>query len=146
MYVVLQFSVLHQQINCCFILVHANNQNIIMELVAHGGMIFYNVHTGRHTNTHCHLIHPCTQVQAGTKPSPRYTTCVLTQTHSHPHKARVLCSLMPPVELSLDFVSLLSCISFGSDGRWARLWRSARSEGDESWPPSLGSCSLKPRP
>lgn len=69
MYAVLLFPVLHQQINCCFILVLANNQNIIMELVAHGGTIFYTVYTHRHTD-----IHACMHANAkGT-----------THTHTHP--------------------------------------------------------------
>ena len=148
MYVVLLFSVLHQQINCCFILVLANNQNIIMELVAHGGTIFYSAHTHKGRHIHTHLIHACTQMQARTEHPPSILTHMLTYTHTqrHPHIARVHCSLIPPVELSLDFVSLLPCIFSGSDERWAWLWCSARSQRDRSWPPSPGSCSPKPRP
>lgn len=151
MYVVLLFSVLHQQINCCFILVLANNQNIIMELVAHGGTIYYSVHT-THRQARTRTLSPISFMHARkckqelNNPPPHTHAYLHTHTHRHPHKARVRCSLMPPVELSLDFVSLLSCIFSGSDERWARLRRSARFERDESWPPSPGSCSPKPRP
>ena len=149
MYVVLLFSVLHQQINCCFILALANNQNIITKLVAHGGAIFYSAQgTQTHTHTHTLPSHSCMHANASrnlTPPSFHIPHPYL-HTHRHPHKARVRCSLMPPVELSLDFVSLRSCIFSGSDERWARLRRSARSERDEIWPASPGSCSLKPRP
>lgn len=64
MYVVLLFSVLHQQINCCFILALANNQNIITQLVAHGGTVFYSIHTDTQagTQTHSHFIHACMQM------------------------------------------------------------------------------------
>lgn len=108
MYIIFLFSVLHQQINCCFILVLANNQNIIMALVAHGGMIFYSARRGRRACS------PLIQ-----EPAPPL------HTHRRPHKAGVQRSLMPPGELSLDFVSLPSCIFSGSDERWARLQRSA---------------------
>ena len=93
-----------------------------------------------HTHTHTHR-EAHTSFMHARKYNPPYT-----HTHRHPHKARVRCSLMPPVELSLDFVSLPPCIFSGSDERWARLRRSARSERDESWPASPGSCSPKPRP
>lgn len=53
-YVALQFSVLHQQINCCFILALANNQNIITELVVHGAVMFYSAHPGKRTHTQRH--------------------------------------------------------------------------------------------
>lgn len=150
MYVARLFSVLHQQINCCFILVLANNQNIIMELVAHGGTIFYSVHTHRQAHA---LIHACTQKQAGTKqlpppPPPLSHTCLhtLTHTHMHPREARVHCSLMPPIEPSLDFVSLLSCIF--SEEWWevgsAVALSSLRDRRELAL--SLGSCSPKPRP
>lgn len=55
-----------------------------MELVAHGGTIFYSVHTHRQAHA---LIHACTQKQAGTKqlPPPSTLAHMLTYTHTHSH-------------------------------------------------------------
>lgn len=132
------------------VLALANNQNIITKLVTHGGMIFYSAYTV----THYLLIHPCTQTHTGTT-LPLHTPPLhlLTYMHrSHPHKARVHRSLMPPVKLSPDFVSLLSCIISGSNKRWVRLWQT--SPGPQSlgrytpmlqlWPSQPKSLGLAP--
>lgn len=84
MCVALLFSVLHQQINCCFILAFANNQNIIMELVAHGGMIFYSAHTDTHTHYNTSFMH-AHKMQRGATPPHTPLTHTFTHLHSHSH-------------------------------------------------------------
>lgn len=127
------FSVLHQQINCCFILVLANNQNIIMELVAHGGMIFFFLFA------HSRFIHACRQ---------RQTPSLFLHT-SPPSHTRQECTALwcHRTALLLDFVSLLACIFSGSVERWS----SAAALGSlrqrrRARPPSPVSCHPKPRP
>lgn len=103
-HVALQFSVLHQQINCCFILVLANNRNVITVPVARRG-----------ARTHASILF----IQR-TKKCINSPPLIHTVTHTR-HRSAPLFDATRQGSRQIVF-HFPACVSFsGSDGeRWAQ--------------------------